>query len=141
MQKILSDPTAQNSPFSGVKAHADIQKQQQSEADLYRATRKANDIVGYTIANVLSSARNGFMDFTRGAGSSLGILIMSTWMDENELQAQLYRKQNFEQAWSFNLSSQMKAPPIDENGNWNLGYDNTVSLVSAQVVNMLMLIS
>jgi hypothetical protein len=141
LQKILYDPSGQNSPFPWIKAHADIQKKQQSETDLYRATRKNKDIVGYTIANVLSSARNGFMDFTRGAGSSIGVLLASPFIDDDRMASLLYSKQQFDQACSFNLSSQMKTPPIDENGNRNLGFDNTVSLVSSQVVNMLMLIS
>ena len=141
LYQLLKDPANKNSPFRGLKQEAQIKEKDQNSTDTIWQTIKTINPAIYQVLNFWASAWNGVVDFTVGTWSSLWLMLMSTYKDDDERKASADFKQSFDGFLKFNLSRSQSKPPLDEQWNWNLWLDNTVSQVWSQLANMVALLS
>lgn len=141
LYQLLKDPTNKNSPFRGLKQEAKENEKSQDRTDSIWQTIKNINPAVYQILNFWASAWNGVVDFTVWTWSSLGLMLQSTYKNDDERKASADFKQSFDGFLKFNLSRSQSKPPLDEKWNWNLWLDNTVSQVWSQLANMVALLS
>lgn len=137
----ISNPTDANSPFFGLKIQAQEKKLVQANTDGIRNTIKNIDPIGYQALNFWASAWNGLVDFIVWTWSSLWLMLQKSWKTDDERSASADFKEQFDSFLKFNLSTEQSKPPLDEDGNFDLWIDNTVSQVWSQLANMLALLS
>ncbi len=141
LYKLLQDPANKNSPFRGLKQEAQMKEKDRNRTDTVWQTIKNINPAVYQVLNFWASAWNGVVDFTVWTWSSLGLMLQSTYKNDDERKVSADFKQSFDSFLKFNLSRSQSKPPLDEQWNWNLWVDNTVSQVWWQLANMVALLS
>ncbi len=141
LSNIISNPTDANSPFFGLKLQAQEKTLDQANTDNIWNTIKNIDPIWYQALNFWASAWNGLVDFIVWTGSSLWLMLQKSWKTDDERSASVDFKEQFDSFLKFNLSTEQSKPSLDENGNFDLWIDNTVSQVWSQLANMLALLS
>ena len=103
----------------GIVLDAQEQKKNQQDTDLFYAKMNLLSPSLYTVANFATGLWNGLVDALVGTGSSLGLMLMSLYKNEEELQDAREHKQRFDSFLKVGISTSMQEPPIKD-GKRNL---------------------
>ncbi|HCB51797.1 TPA: hypothetical protein DEP21_04505 [Patescibacteria group bacterium] len=84
--KMISNPAAKDSLFFGLKEESEEKMQHQEKINAIYDTLRVISPELYTIVNFATGAWNGLVDALVGTGSSLGIMLMSLYKNDAELE-------------------------------------------------------